>query len=1028
MKGELLRQEIEGTLGFLPPFFEPALPAPDVLEVLWRQTRSAYFESPIPARLKTRISTRLSRYCTVPYCLVCHSCELHALGVASNEILDLLQAPLETVRPLRILRSQKTPLAEWPDEGSPLYEAIICAAECVYLRCPEAAFFQTEISRLMGKEAHSRWVALLVFVEASHRWMEAHPEIQHEGDMRSKGHFASMLKEEPLLGDFFSFYAKRIEHEQSLRKRAEAAEEVRRVLEGISRPRPSRGLKTMCRQWAKIASLLVVVLGIISFLATYHQWSLLESWIPNAAEIKANIAFALILGGIALWLWTQKPLRKGARVAAKTLGAVVCLIGVASLFQDLSGLNLGIDELLVGHKTELLIAEPSRMSPYAALVLTLIGLSLAFLDQLFYRKIRLSDYFALTGGVLGFITILGYLYGVNTPLGPQRTDQISLPTAVISLLLASGILCARPVGGIISTFISPSAAGALIRRLLLLLGISPVILGWIGIFGQWKGWYSIGFGFALVVASSTLLFVGVALILGRTLIQTEVQRGTAERLLLDAEFDFRATFEQAAVGVAHIGLDGQWIRVNDKLCQIVGYSREELLEGTFRDINVPEEKTPTLAQLFIDGKASQFTLEKRYLRKDGSIIWGNLTAALLRDASGEPKYILAIIEDISERKKVQEEIVRQKAVAEAACKAKDHLFSVVSHELRTPLTPVLAAISSYALTAESGEQHNTLEMMRRNIEHEVCLIDDLLDIARFSNDKLRLNLTPVDFHALLEEVFTGVKPGLDAKNLRTQIHLDAAQHIVDGDPARLRQTLLNLLDNAQKFTPSGGEITITTSTEGEKLIVQIADTGIGISPENLQRIFEAFEQGEQSSHRHYGGLGLGLTIVKGLVEAHGGSLSVESPGLERGSTFTFTLPTTDKPVKKQKPNQEPKASLARILLVEDHTDTRLTLQRLLERQGHKVIAACCMSDAIAKAAEDDFDLLISDIGLPDGSGIDLLRSLAPTTGHALPAIALSGFGTEEDIEQSLKAGFIYHLTKPVNMQILNAAIAKAKPI
>lgn len=1026
MNGEALRQEIEGKLGFFPPFFEPALSTPDVLQTLWGETLHGYLDNPIPARLKIRISTRLSRYCAIPYCLVCHSCELRALGVASPDILALLEAPFEIVRPLRLLQSQKQPLPDWPGEDSPLHEAIIAASECVYLRCPEAAAFHAEIRRTLGEEAHSRWVALLAFMEVSHRWMEAHPEIRHEGDLRPIRHFGVMLKEEPLLGDFFAHYNKRIEREQSRQTRGEAVEEIRRVLEGISRPPPNAKLKSLFRAWAKGASLLVIAVGVVCFLAARFQWALLQRWIPHGADIQANIAFAFVLGGMALWLWSRKPTGARSRIVAKISGGVVCAIGAASLFQDLSGIDLGIDQLLAQQSSNLSVATPGRMSPYSALVLIFQGLALVLLDRLYYRKSHPSEYLALLGGVLGFITALGYAYGVNAHLAAQTYNQMSLPSAVLSLLLASGIIGVRPLGKMTSTLVSATTAGCLMRRFLLLLGIAPAVIGWFGLLGRWKDWYGREFGFALVITSTTLLFCVVALILGRTLVQAELQRRKTERLLLDREFDFRATFDHAAVGVAHITMDGRWIRVNDKLCEILGYNREELLKRTFQDINMPEDmdRSVSLGWRLVKGEIPQFSIEKRYIRQDGSLIWGNLTATTLRDASGNPKYIISIIEDISERKKAEEEIARQKAMLENASRAKDQILSMVSHELRTPLTPVLAAISSCESEASSVEQRNTFEMMRRNIEHEVSLINDLLDITRISNAKLQLNLAPVDLHALIDDVFTSLRPDLMAKGIHPKLILKAERHVVQGDSARLRQILLNLLDNARKFTPPGGEVTVETSSNGTRIATRITDTGKGIAPVNLQRIFEAFEQGEQSTQRAYGGLGLGLAITKGLVDAHGGTLDVTSHGTGLGSIFTLEFSTINEPVAEPELHREAKASHVHILLVEDHNDTRLTLQRLLERRGHKVSAASSMAEAISVGSHTNFDVLISDIGLPDGSGLDVLKSLAAARGRAIPGIALSGFGAEEDIARSTEAGFMCHLAKPVNVRALEEAIAK----
>jgi CheY-like chemotaxis protein len=271
---------------------------------------------------------------------------------------------------------------------------------------------------------------------------------------------------------------------------------------------------------------------------------------------------------------------------------------------------------------------------------------------------------------------------------------------------------------------------------------------------------------------------------------------------------------------------------------------------------------------------------------------------------------------------------------------------------------------------------------------------------------------------------------IGAKNLHLSLDLRAADHHVAADAPKFQQIIWNLLKNAIKFTGENGRITISTSNQSpQSLTIIVTDTGIGIEPETMDRIFSRFEQGDRSFQRRFGGLGLGLTISKSFAEAHGGTLLARSDGRGRGARFFFTIKTV--------PAQERAAELPtassnasqrslRILLVDDHPDTTATLERLLTLRGHGVAAAYDMHSAIEAAERGQFDLLISDVGLPDGSGLELMTHLRAKSG--IPGIAISGFGMNGDVEKSIKAGFSEHLVKPVNLEKLDAAIEHAMSI
>jgi len=392
---------------------------------------------------------------------------------------------------------------------------------------------------------------------------------------------------------------------------------------------------------------------------------------------------------------------------------------------------------------------------------------------------------------------------------------------------------------------------------------------------------------------------------------------------------------------------------------------------------------------------------------------------------------LALAEELGQRAALALENAQlykaaQKALSEAerANHAKDRFLAMLSHELRTPLTPVLTSIFEVESDEQiSSEVRDSLQVIRRNVELEARLIDDLLDLTRISKGKLQLSLEYVDAHVLLRSALDICQSEIKNKKLRVETELDATKVNLRADPARLQQIFWNLIKNAVKFTPKRGQLTLRTSDEVDgRLRVSITDTGIGIDSETLPKVFNAFEQGERSGT---GGLGLGLAITKALVETHGGQITAESAGEGRGATFTASFPLAEP----ASPATTRNVSLPggarksmRILLVEDHEDTNRSLTNLLRRRGYQVQSADSISSALECAANGSFDLLISDIGLPDGTGIELMERLG--TEHSLTGIALTGFGMEDDIRRSRDVGFSEHLVKPVDLNKLDAVIQK----
>lgn len=362
-------------------------------------------------------------------------------------------------------------------------------------------------------------------------------------------------------------------------------------------------------------------------------------------------------------------------------------------------------------------------------------------------------------------------------------------------------------------------------------------------------------------------------------------------------------------------------------------------------------------------------------------------------------------------------------------RSKDRFLASLSHELRTPLTPALLAAN--ALEQMSGlpvEAYKETATVRNSIEIQARLVDDLLDLSRIIHGKLMMVNEPVDVHEVLDQCILATRRLQKAsKGMEFQLQLCAHEHTVNGDRARLTQIFMNLLTNAVKFTPEAGVIRLESSNPAPGSIsICIVDNGIGLNEEQRSRIFDAFEQGGEQITRRHGGLGLGLAICKGLVEAHAGEISACSAGPGLGTTFQVQLPVTSQPIPATRSSNGYEIGhprVLRILVVEDDRETAETLSRLLSRAGHHPLTAGSRADAERLAENEELDFVLSDLGLPDGSGHELMQNLHQRFG--LRGIALSGFGTLADQQLSQSCGFVTHLTKPVQWEALREAIRKS---
>jgi len=378
--------------------------------------------------------------------------------------------------------------------------------------------------------------------------------------------------------------------------------------------------------------------------------------------------------------------------------------------------------------------------------------------------------------------------------------------------------------------------------------------------------------------------------------------------------------------------------------------------------------------------------------------------------------------DIDELERTEQDLVRAKQAADDANAAKDRFLATLSHELRTPLTPIL--LSTRILELKPDDRETVLgraAVIRRSVETEVRLIDDLLDLTRISRDKLGLAAIPVSLHEVVAAAAEVCEADAQSAGVKLALDLAASACLVRGDAQRLQQVMWNLLKNAIKFSPRGGRVTVRTeNAEPMTLSVSVRDQGIGIAVADLPRLFTPFEQGDIAITRQFGGLGLGLALVQRLVGLHGGAVHAESDGPGRGACFVVRLPllparvkSTTAPTPAPAPVVKPRAG-GRVLLVEDDADTSHTLTALLRAAGWTVHAEHNAADALAAARLQRPDILVADLGLPDGDGCDLLAMLRQQ-GFISPAIALTGHGMDADQARTRAAGFARHFTKPVEV-------------
>ena len=508
-----------------------------------------------------------------------------------------------------------------------------------------------------------------------------------------------------------------------------------------------------------------------------------------------------------------------------------------------------------------------------------------------------------------------------------------------------------------------------------------------------------------------------------------------------------AIVESSDDAIVSKNLDGIIMSWNKAAERVFGYTAAEAV-GRHIIMLVPperlEEEATILGTLVRGERIDHFETER--VRKDGRRIHVSLSVSPIKDQNGRIVGGAKIARDITLRRQIEQERDRAleqerqgRTLAEAANRAKDAFLAMVSHELRSPLSPILSWAHMLRMrTLDEQKTMRALETIERSARAQAQLIDDLLDISRIVAGKFRLEVRPVDLAAVIEQAVDVVRPAADAKAIRLQLLLDTETGMLAGDPARLQQVVWNLVSNAVKFTPKGGRVQITLERVNSHVEIAVTDTGRGLSAEFLPHVFERFQQSETGSTRSHGGLGLGLAIVRHIVELHGGSVFAESPGVGQGATFTVKLPrmslarTAGESERRHptlgalpEPGSLPSLQDVRVLVVDDEPESNEVVSTLLGVSGAEVRVAVSASDALEQLGDWTPDIIVSDIGMPREDGYAFIAKLHAQPGEAarVPVVALSAYATTQDRVRIFSAGFKAHVIKPIDPAELVAVVA-----
>ena len=827
-----------------------------------------------------------------------------------------------------------------------------------------------------------------------------------------------------------------------------------------------------CHAFSVALSLVAFCIGASGLLGWIFNIELLKKIHPALVTMKANTAVCLMLAAVALFLIQDKNASLRKRRISQVLAAVVALVGLITLSEHTFGWNSGLDQLLFHEsQKEAGLSFPGRMGVAASLNFSFLGTALWLLDVRSRRWFRLANILVLFVIGVTLLVFLYYFYGIERDEPFTSYFTIALHTVVAFLCLCAAILLARPERSAITALLG-NTPGAVVARRMWPAFLIVILLGWVRTITHTTGWPSFGFSTALFVLAVLILLTGLIWWTAVSLNRTDKQRYLAEgRLAVLARVSelIRTLHDPYELSYAVAETIGTHLKVRRCLFNETDVGRD--LEIVYRDYcdgveSVAGEhrisdyssittremqlgKTVVNYDSKIDPRTAadyeriyEHTGERAYIAFP--LLRGGRWVASLWASDDEPrqwtKEEVALVQTAAERtwtavEKLRAEAEREQLLkseqeardaAEKANQLKDEFLATLSHELRNPLNVILGYSELLLRMPEIEGSQRLIKMgeaLRRNAQSQSQLINDLLDLSRLQRGKISLNLETVSLAAIIDNAVETVRTDAAAKEIEIRLHVDDQLLFVEGDRLRLQQIAWNVLNNAVKFTPAGGSIEISLRSDGGSAVLIVTDTGQGIDGSFLPHVFEMFRQADGSNRRRHGGLGIGLALVRQLVQLHGGTISAQSDGPNKGSQFTIRLPLLREIATPSRVNAgvvELEVFAAKsFLVVDDSEDTIAMLTELLRVAGANVTTATNGADALRIAEENEFDVILSDISMPEMDGFEFLQRLRKIDGREnVPVVAITGFGRSDDIARARAAGFYSHLTKPLNLKAL----------
>jgi len=774
-----------------------------------------------------------------------------------------------------------------------------------------------------------------------------------------------------------------------------------------------------------IPSILVVTAGlyaVIGGIVTLLGWAVpiprFTDWAGRGISMFPNAAVCSISCGIALLLLQFGKGKSGLLKAARAFALVASAVGGATLLEHLFAIDFGIDELLfAGTWGQNASAAPMRMGVPASTSFLILGGGIALASGSGRCRCLASGLAAIPIAIAS-LSLVGYWFGASQLYGVARYTGIAWQTATILTVLGVGLVASLRECGFMAFLMRPDAGGLAARRLILPIIIIPLLLGWARVLGEDYGMFDDDFGTAIRTLVEIVIFLGFLWWTAGSIAKHATAANEAMEALSASEERF-ARFMQSLPGLAWIkDPEGRYVYANESAIKVFQKESGALYGLTDAEI-LPEETAAEFMandRLALEAPAGLQTIET--LRHEDGLLHSSLVSKFpIPGPDGSPALVGGIAIDITDRLRAEERL-------KEAHRRKDEFIATLAHELRNPLSPIRFSVEICRSQTDSENRDWALDVVDRQVTQMSRLLDDLLDISRISYGKLTLRPELVDLSRIVASAAETSQPLRDEAGQSLHLDLPADRIFLHADPVRLEQIFANLLNNAAKYGGQGSEVRLTATTHDSELVVSIRDNGAGIPANRLSDIFETFSQVRTSTSNSHGGLGIGLSLVKGLVSLHGGRVEARSRGLGHGSEFLVHLPLApggaleDEPVAEGAPFADGGEAL-RLLVADDLADSADSLSAFFRNRNHKVRTAYDGEQALAEARSFRPDVILLDIGMPRLDGHEVCRRIRDEPwGKDVFIIAITGWGQESDRKLTMDAGFDHHLVKPVEINEL----------